>query len=156
VRATAYLLCGDWHQAEDLTQIVFSKLYRAWRRISRNGVAHQYVRQVLLRAYLDERRRPWRREVTVSGEGTVLDRPVHDRNVVEWLVLRDAIAALPPRQRAALVLRFWEDLPIEQVADVLGCPAGTVKSLTSRGLHAVREVLDRARAEEHQAYGGTR
>ena len=62
LRDTAYLLCGDWHLAEDLTQITFTKLYRSWRRIERHDVLDQFARRVLMRAFLDERRRPWRRE----------------------------------------------------------------------------------------------
>ena len=58
LRTTAYLLCGDWHLAQDLTQLTFTKLYRGWRRIERHDALDQYARRVLLRAYLDERRRP--------------------------------------------------------------------------------------------------
>src|SRR3954466_11500868 len=62
LRNTAFLLCGDWHLAEDLTQTTFIKLYRAWSRVERHDVLDQYTRRILLRAFLDERRRPWRRE----------------------------------------------------------------------------------------------
>src|SRR3982750_2296369 len=73
LRNTAYLLCGDWHLAEDLTQTTFTKLYRAWSRIDRHEVLDQYARQVLLRTFLDERRRPWRREKPTLPEDAVLD-----------------------------------------------------------------------------------
>ena len=125
LRTTAYLLCGDWHLAQDLTQLTFTKLYRVWRRIERQHSLDQYTHRVLLRAYLDERRRPWRREVpteiippTAAAPGSSPD----DR-----MMLRAALEALPKRQRAALVLRFWEDMSVEQTADVLGCSTGTPK-----------------------------
>ena len=74
LRNTAYLLCGDWHLAEDLTQITFTNLYRAWHRIQRHDVLDQYARRVLLRAFLDERRRPWRRELATVPDSSTLDR----------------------------------------------------------------------------------
>lgn len=141
VRVAAYLLCGDWHLAEDLTQIAFIKLYRAWRRVGRYEGLDQYVRRVLLRAFLDEKRRPWRREFAAGDREVTFDRPVIDPDVAGQLALRAALGALSPRQRAVLVLRFWEDLPVEQVADLLGMPVGSVKSVTSRGLQAIREVI---------------
>ena len=142
LRNTAYLLCGDWHLAEDLTQITFTKLYRAWRRIQRHEVLDQYARRVLLRAFLDERRRPWRREMaTVPGSST-LDRIASDDAAPDERMLLDtALSRLSARHRAVLVLRFWDDLSVEQVADILRCSTGTVKSQTSRGLAALRAVL---------------
>ena len=73
LRNTAYLLCGDWHLAEDLTQTVFIKLYRAWRRIERHDTMDQFARKVLLRTYLDERRRPWRREFPTEPDTAELE-----------------------------------------------------------------------------------
>jgi DNA-directed RNA polymerase specialized sigma24 family protein len=72
LRTMAYLLCGDWHQAQDLAQTTFTKLYRAWRRIERHDTVDQYARRVLLRAFLDERRRPWRREVTAEALDSIV------------------------------------------------------------------------------------
>ena len=141
LRRTAYLLCGDWHLAEDLTQTTFTKLYQAWRRIERHDVLDQYARQVLLRTFLDERRRPWRREVSTAepDSGGYVDDEPDDR-----LVLRTALLRLPRRRRAVLVLRFWVDLSVDQVAEILGCPIGTVKSQTARGLADLRRQLDGA------------
>jgi RNA polymerase sigma-70 factor (sigma-E family) len=142
LRKTAYLLCGDWHLAEDLTQTTFIKLYRSWHRIARHDVLDQYARRVLLRAYLDERRRPWRREFATVPDSAALDAVARDdRCADERMVLRSALAGLTPRHRAVLVLRFWLDLSVEQTADVLGCSSGTVKSQTSRGLAGLREAL---------------
>ncbi len=143
VRSMAYLLCGDWHRAEDLTQIVFTKLYRSWRRIyRRDEVPQSFVRQTLIRAFLDERRRPWRREVMVGDYGHGLSPPVEDPDVPTNVAIRRVVAQLPARQRAVLVLRYWEDLSFEQVAQVLGCPIGTVRSLATRGVQALRRALD--------------
>lgn len=140
LRTTAYLLCGDWHLAQDLTQLTFTKLYRGWRRIERHDALDQYARRVLLRAYLDERRRPWRREVpTDTIDPTRPARP--DGQPDDRIVLRSALMRLPPRQRAALVLRYWVDLSIEQTAAVLGCTSGTVKSQTADGLANLRRLL---------------
>jgi RNA polymerase sigma-70 factor (sigma-E family) len=140
VRRTAYVLCGDWHLAEDLTQIVFTKLYRVWTRIERHEVLDQYSRQVLLRAFLDQKRRPWRRESLPSSDeldiGLYEDEGADDR-----VMLRAALLRLPPRRRAVLVLRFWVDLSVVQVAELLDCPTGTVKSQTARGLADLRALL---------------
>ncbi len=142
LRNTAYLLCGDWHLAEDLTQTAFTKLYRAWDRVERHDALDRYARRVLLRAFLDERRRPWRRESsTVPGDPALDAVARDDSRSDERMLLRTALMRLPERRRAVLVLRFWADLSVEQVADTLGCSAGTVKSQTSHGLANLRAVL---------------
>src|SRR5215468_145753 len=134
LRNTAYLLCGDWHLAEDLTQITFTKLYRAWRRIERHDTLDQYARRVLLRVFLDERRRPWRRELATLPESPALDRvTVEDPSPEQRLALEPALLRLSRRHRAVLVLRFWADLSVEETAEALGCSTGTVKSQTARG-----------------------
>ena len=142
LRRTAFLLCGDWHLAEDLTQITFTNLYLAWNRIERHDVLDQYARRVLLRAFLNQRRRPWRREVFTAPDSADLDTGVwHDRGRDDRLVLRTALLRLTRQRRAVLVLRFWADLSVEQVAEILDCPAGTVKSQTARGLANLRAIL---------------
>ena len=147
LRATAYLLCGDWDLAQDLTQTAFTKLYRVWGRVERHDTLDQYARRVLVRTFLDEKRRPWRRELsTVPGsaalDSTALDSAAPDaRGVHERMLLQTALGRIPKRRRAVLVLRFWADLSVEQVADILGCSTGTVKSQTSHGLADLRSVL---------------
>jgi RNA polymerase sigma-70 factor (sigma-E family) len=141
LRNTAYVLCGDWHLAQDLTQLTFAKLYRAWSRIERREVLDQYARQVLLRTFLDERRRPWRREFPTVPDSPDLDSTTSADGPDDRLVLRDALLRLPKQRRAVLVLRFWADLSVEQVAEILQCPTGTVKSQTSRGLADLRAAL---------------
>ena len=140
LRDTAYLLCGDWHLAEDLTQITFTKLYRSWRRIERHDVLDQFARRVLMRAFLDERRRPWRREYATTPNSESLDTSAYDVSLNDNGMAK-ALQGLPKRTRAVLILRFWVDLPVDQVADLLGCSPGTVKSQTSRGLASLRSVL---------------
>ena len=141
LRRTAFVLCGDWHLAEDLTQTTFTNLYRVWNRLERHEVLDQYARRVLLRAFLDQRRRPWRREVPTPS-GTDPDGPRwEDGGAEDRLVLSSVLLRLPKRRRAVLVLRFWADLSVEQVAEILDCPTGTVKSLTARGLADLRAQL---------------
>jgi RNA polymerase sigma-70 factor (sigma-E family) len=140
VRNVAYLLCGNWHTAEDLTQTAFVKLYRAWSRVSQSESLDGYVHRVLVRAYLDERRRPWRREEPVEP-GPALDRAWNAPSGDDRLFLLKELAAMPPRQRAVLVLRFWLDLSVAEVAEMLGCAEGTVKSQTVRGLASMRTRL---------------
>jgi RNA polymerase sigma-70 factor (sigma-E family) len=145
LRSTAFLLCGDWHRAEDLVQATFLKVYLAWERIARDEALDAYARQVLLRTFLDDGRRgSWRRTVVSDAlpEVAVGDPASEDR-----IVVLAALAEVPPRQRAVLVLRYWEDLSVEATARVLGCSAGTVKSQASRGLSALRSALEDPRPE---------
>jgi RNA polymerase sigma-70 factor (sigma-E family) len=138
LRRTAYLLCGDWHQANDLVQTTLVKLYVAWPRIRSNEPPDAYVHRILVRCFLDERRRPWRRESLVAIEER--ERPA-DRPEEDLLDLRSALGRLPRRQRATLLLRFWLDLSVAQTADALGCSEGTVKSQTARAVTTLRELL---------------
>ncbi|MCX9193608.1 SigE family RNA polymerase sigma factor [Carbonactinospora thermoautotrophica] len=140
LRRTAYLLCGDWHQAEDIVQTALTRLYMAWRRVSRRDSIEGYVRQIIFRAYVDERRRGWSRRESPSDD--LPDLPADEPGMAEErMVIFRALAKVPRRQRAVLVLRFWEDLRVEETAAVLGCSEGTVKSQTSRGLATLRALL---------------
>ena len=146
LRRFAYLLCRDWHQAEDLVQTAFAKLYVAWSRIRRAGSEETYVRRTVLRTYLDERRRPWRRETVLerlpdSPEPTGLSYEETDE-------LRTAIRELPAAQRAALVLRHWWGLSVEETAADLGVSVGTVKSHTARAVKTLRSKLADQAGEE--------
>jgi RNA polymerase sigma-70 factor (sigma-E family) len=144
MRRVAYLLCGDWHLAEDLVQTAMAKMYRAWPRIRRRETVDQLFRTVLLRCWIDESRRPWRR--TEQRDGVVPDVVDHttdpafgveSRNDVLVRALRD----LPPRQRAVVVLRYVEGLSVAEVAVALKCSEGNVKSQASRGLETLRTAL---------------
>ena len=138
LRTATLLAAGDGHLAEDLVQTALTKLYVAWPRVRRDG-PEPYVRRILVNAMTDERRRPWRRE---RSHEAVPDAPaaepasMEDRDAV-----RRALAALPPRMRAVVVLRYWLELDVAETAAALGCGQGTVKSQTARGLDRLRELL---------------
>lgn len=142
VRRTAYLLCGDWHRADDLAQIAFVALHRRWRKIRDRAALDAYVRKTVVRASIDESRRPWRRERYVDE----MPEPAPNTEGIDHQVAtREALLAglrqVPPRQRAVLVLRYFEGLDVSGAAKALGCSEGTVKSQTARGLAALRAVL---------------
>lgn len=134
---TAYLLTGDAATAEDLLQTALAKMIPRWGRLRDPEAAEAYVRRVMTTTFLKWRRRLWRNEVPFD---TLPDAPRPDvfGGVDERDVLRRALAALTPRQRAIVVLRFYEDLPEERVAALLGCSVGTVKSTASRALAQLR------------------
>ncbi|GAA1872454.1 SigE family RNA polymerase sigma factor [Asanoa iriomotensis] len=139
LRGIAYLTCGSWAMADDAVGAALSKLYVRWNRITS---PYAYARRTVVLAAIDETRRPWRRE---QAAGHLLpDRPEPDPfgAVDEAMRVRAALAQVPPGQRAVLVLRFYEQLSVEETAEVLGRSQGTVKSQTARGLAALRAALD--------------
>ena len=139
---TAYLLCGDWHAAEDLTQTTLAKVFAAWYRIRNHDSAHAYAKRTLLNTYFVDCRRKRLREV-LSGDTRELPERAAEPQAAELrLELTDALAALPPKARAVVVLRYWEDMSIEQVAAHLGCSPGNVKSQSARALDKLRRLLD--------------
>ncbi|HET9142167.1 SigE family RNA polymerase sigma factor [Actinophytocola sp.] len=142
VRRTAFMLCGDWHRADDLAQTAFVALHRRWRKIRDRGALDAYVRRTLVRAMIDETRRPWRRERFVEElpEVSAADGEIAE-TVANRSALLDGLRRVPPRQRAVLVLRFLEGLDVAATAEALKCSEGTVKSQTARGLAALRDVL---------------
>lgn len=136
MRRTAFLLCGDWHRAEDIVQTTLTKLYVAWARVRKDSV-DAYARKVLVRTAIDEGRRGFfQRERTTDA---VPEHAVSDHSTD--LDLKLALDALPPGQRAVVVLRYWEDLSITETARILGRTEGTVKSQASKGLAALRDLL---------------
>lgn len=139
LRRLALMLSGDQHQADDLVQEAITKLYVGWARIARVQNIDAYVHTMLVRTFLDDKRRGWWR---VRLFGGVPDLPAPAEHAVEdRAVLRAALAQVPPRQHAVLVLRFLCDLPVCDVAQILGCSEGTVKSQTAHGLNALRRLL---------------
>ncbi|WP_407642826.1 SigE family RNA polymerase sigma factor [Actinacidiphila yanglinensis] len=135
---TAYLLTGDRHEAEDVVQATLAKVYLAWNRISRLDEPDAYVHRALVNNNLSRFRK---RRVVQLLTSVIPDRPREppQDQVEERALLVSALATLPPRQRAAVVLRYWEDLSEHQVAEILGCSTGNVKSQASRGLRKLRE-----------------
>lgn len=140
LRRTAYLMCGDWHTADDVVSVAVLKVYQSWRRISRMDNVDAYVRRAVINAWLDERRRPWRRERSVP-ELPADVKPADDRLVDDRLSIVKHLEALPPRRRAVIVLRYYCDLSVEDTAQVLECSAGTVKSQTARALETLRAAM---------------
>jgi RNA polymerase sigma-70 factor (sigma-E family) len=138
LRRTAFLLCGDWHAAEDLAQITLTKVFASWHRIVRNDRVDGYATRTLLNAYLADCKR--KRHTEVMAE-QVPERAVDPPGPELRLAVMDALATLPPKARAVVVLRYWEDLSVEQTAAILGCSAGTVKSQSARGLDKLRSLL---------------
>ena len=136
-RRIGYALCGDWTEAEELAQTAFVRMYAHWGRV-RTETADAYLRTVLTRAFLDTRRRGRAREQVMAE---VPERAAPDTGYDhERETLIAALASVPARQRAVLVLRFLQDLSIEQAASTLGCSTGTVKSQTTRGLANLRQA----------------
>jgi RNA polymerase sigma-70 factor (sigma-E family) len=140
MRATAYLLCGDWHRAEDLVQTTFTKLYLRWGRVNKHESLDPYVRQVMMRAFIDEGRWGWWRRERPSDAPIERAAPAGPLAEDRLMLLR-ALAEVPPRQRAVLVQRYWQDLSVEDTAAALGCTAGTVKSQAARGLATLRGLI---------------
>ncbi len=140
VRRTAYMLCGDWHWADDLTQSAFMRLAVSWRKVNDRQALDAFVRTCLMRAYFADLRKVWRRrersvealpDVAVSTDGASADRAA----------FLAALRRLPPRQRAVLVCRYYQDLDVATTAQTLGCSPGTVRSQAARGLDKLRALL---------------
>lgn len=140
LRRVAFLLCRDEHAADELVQATAVKLFAYWPRARRADNLDAYVRTILVRAFLRERGSGWGRRVVLSG--SLPDTPDRGIDQDSALDVRGALLAVPPRQRATLVLRFYCDLDVEQSAVALGCSAGTVKSQTAKGLANMRRLLE--------------
>jgi RNA polymerase sigma-70 factor (sigma-E family) len=140
LRRLAYLLAGDEHRADDLVQQTITTLYVKWRRAQAADHLDAYVRTMLVRTFADERRLAWARRVRLFRE-TPEPPPFEDGGIEDRQVVRAALSRLPRRQQAVLVLRFFHDLSVDEVAGTLGCSSGTVKSQTSRGLATLRRLL---------------
>jgi RNA polymerase sigma-70 factor (sigma-E family) len=137
LRRTAYLICHDWHRAEDIVQTALVQMHSRWDRLSAGQGPGGYVHRAVVNAAIDEGRRPWRRERATER---LPDRatPPDDGLTAEVIA---ALSALPRRQRAVVVLRYVEDLDIEATALLLGISPGTVKSQSAKGLAAMRTLM---------------
>jgi RNA polymerase sigma-70 factor (sigma-E family) len=135
----AYVLTGDQHAAEDLLQSALAKAAAHWGRI--HSAPEAYVKQIIYREQVSWWRRRSRQPETAMAQ--VPDRVAAppSAGVEERLALHEALRALPPGKRAVLVLRYLEDLPEAQVADILGCSVGTVRSQTHKAIAQLKSVL---------------
>ncbi|MFI5841023.1 SigE family RNA polymerase sigma factor [Catenuloplanes sp. NPDC051500] len=134
----AYLLTGDQHLAEDLVQSALARTHRAWRRLDQVGNAEAYTRKIMYHLQVSWWRR---RRVAEVLPGDLPERPHHDDSALR-MTLRAALLTLPPRQRAVIVLRFFEDHTEAETAHLLGVTVGTVKSQTSKALAKLRTLTD--------------
>jgi RNA polymerase sigma factor (sigma-70 family) len=151
LRRVAAQLAGDAHRGDDLVQQAITRLYTRWRRASQTEYLDGYVYKILLRVFLDERRLRWSTVRLGTSPADLAHRRDADRattrfedhaaTVGDRLLLREALALLPPKQRAAVVLRFLDDRSIDEVAEILNVSPGTVKSQTHDGLTALRRLL---------------
>ncbi|AGZ42516.1 SigE family RNA polymerase sigma factor [Actinoplanes friuliensis] len=137
LRTTAFMMCRDWHLAQDLTQTALTRLYLGWKQAREADNLTAYAQKVLLRAYLDHRRR---RSTSETVTGVIHDTGYRQSPDLR-LTMLDALAQLPARDRAIVILRYFEDYRVEQVADVLDLPVSVVKSQTRRSLAKLRELL---------------
>jgi RNA polymerase sigma-70 factor (sigma-E family) len=133
---TSYLICRDWALAEDLLQTALAKAWRSWRRIEKDP--DTYVYRILVNTNASWTRRRWRGEIPTeeppeAGLATDLASGLADRSM-----LLAALGRLPHGQRSVIVLRYFEDLTETQVAEILGCTVGTVKSQASKALAKLR------------------
>lgn len=140
----AVLLTGDWHAAEDLVQASLVKLYRAWPKLRLDGEPDAYLRRIMVNTHRSWWRARWRRETPSESLPETAVADFADGQAIGAQV-RQALQALPRQQRAVVVLRYCADLPEAEVAALLGCSTGTVKTHAHRGLRALREAL----GEEH-------
>jgi RNA polymerase sigma-70 factor (sigma-E family) len=153
LQRTAWLLTGDWGLAEDLVQTALARSWPRWERINRRDDPEVYVRRVMVNTWITWSRRRWRTERVSAGveasesaagpnaAGRSAAAGDVAAEVATRMALRDALATLTSRQRAVLVLRVYDDLPEAQVAQMLNCSVGTVKSAQSRALARLREEL---------------
>lgn len=138
---SAWLLTGDWALAEDLVQTALIKVWPRFEKVAASGDPDGYVRTTMYRTFVSWRRIGWRREVAAE---TLPERSAPDGSAASDLrvVLGRALPHLAPRQRAVVVLRYFEDRSEAETATMLGCSIGTVKSQSSKALASLRRLLD--------------
>lgn len=137
----AYLLTGDQHLAEDLVQTALARTMRSWKRLERTGNAEAYTRKVMYHLQVSWWRRRSRERQIVRQLDQPVSTPDSSQDVPKQLALREALLRLTARQRAVLVLRFYEDRSVDETAKLLGCTTGTVKSQTAKALFRMRAAL---------------
>ncbi|HSF27075.1 MAG TPA: SigE family RNA polymerase sigma factor [Actinomycetes bacterium] len=157
---TAYLVTGDHQLAEDLLQTALTKTYLAWGRIRDRESIDAYVRRVMVTTHVSWWRRKWRAETPIGevpdGLAAAAAGIDESADAVERLAMWALLRGLPPRQRAVVVLRYYEDLSETEIAQTLGCTPGTVKSQAHRALASLRNALQAADAPVVEPSGGER
>lgn len=148
LRRTAYLLCGDWDRARDHVQEALVRVYVRWPRLQRQGGELAYARRAVASVVIDESRRRSSRELPTDAAPVRPSTEDVAAAVTDRAALMVALAGLPPRQRACVVLRYFEELDVRETAAALGCSEGTVKSQTSRALASLRSVFESAARDE--------
>jgi RNA polymerase sigma-70 factor (sigma-E family) len=138
---TAYALTGDYREAEDLLQTALLKIYAAWHRVDTADAPDAYVRRILVNQVISWRRRPRHHAEIVSDAPPEQAVESHEAVVAESAAMWEALRQLPPRQRAVVVLRFYEDLSERDIADLMKVSPGTVKSQCSAALTKLRSAL---------------
>lgn len=138
---TAYLLTGDAHHAEDLTQTALAKAYRSWRRVSRSDSPEAYVRRMLVSCNSDRFRKRRVRESLTDAPPETAGRDEAVSWADERSALLGALAQLPPKQRAVVVLRYWEDRSIEETAGAMNVSSAAVRTRCVRALARLRALL---------------
>jgi RNA polymerase sigma-70 factor (sigma-E family) len=141
LQRTAHLLTGDVHAAQDLVQNTLAKLYLAWDRIDHVEDVNAYARRILLNELRTAWRRPVRRREQTTDEVPDVVAPAQPEYDGQHEAVWRFVASLPPKQRAVVVLRFYEQLTEAEIADLMGISLGTVKSQSSRALAALRAQL---------------
>jgi RNA polymerase sigma-70 factor (sigma-E family) len=141
VRTATLLTAGDAHLAEDVVQSTLTRLYVSWPLFVRAGNREGYARRALVNALMDEHRRPWRRRESSAASLPDVHTAESETGSARTEALMAALRELPPRQRSAVVYRYFHDLSVADTADALGCSQGTVKSQTARALDRLRDVL---------------
>jgi RNA polymerase sigma-70 factor (sigma-E family) len=135
---TAFVLTGDHHAAEDLVQTALARVYVAWNRIREKQAMDAYVRRVMVNEHTNWWRRSWRRREHSTDDLPNVPAKAPDLDPADRDELMEHLYALPPRQRVAIVLRYFEGLSQAEAAKIMNCSEGTVKSHTSRALAALR------------------
>ena len=150
LRRMAFLMCGNWHTAEDLAQTALAKVFASWPRIRRQDAVDAYATRTLVNTFLADRRLRRTGEILTAQ---LPERPAGGPAPETRIVVLDALATLPPRSRATVILRYWADLNVDQSAAVLGCSPGTVKSTTARALTRLKDVLGGDMEETDETWG---
>jgi RNA polymerase sigma-70 factor (sigma-E family) len=148
LRRVAYLMCGDWQLASDYVQDALTRVYRHWPRLRGDQAAHGYARKAVVSVVTDAKRRRSSTEVPVDSVVDRLDVEDAAGSSADRDLLGRCLAQVAPRQRACLVLRYYDDLSVSEVATILGCSEGTVKSQTARGLETLQAAFARETNDE--------